>query len=76
MKMIECGRHGQSPAYIVCEHIMNGAKAAMLETATEEKFGEALCYICLEESTKRELTAEEASVICAGCLFETQGIKP
>jgi hypothetical protein len=38
--LLECGRHGQSPGYAVCAHIMNGAKAAYIIRATEKELGE------------------------------------
>ena len=73
--LLECGRHGQSPGYAVCHHIMNGAKAAYIIRATEKELGEALCYICEHESKGRTLDVDECNLICAGCFFETQGMK-
>jgi hypothetical protein len=54
---------------------MEGVKAARIIPATESRLGEAVCYMCDEESKHRELTVEECHLICAGCFAESQGIK-
>ena len=75
IQMLDCGRHGKGPGYVVCSHIMEGVKAARIIPATESRLGEAVCYMCDEESKHRELTVEECHLICAGCFAESQGIK-
>jgi len=75
-KLVTCDVHGVGPGYVVCLHVIAGAKIAHLEKATEDELGEAVCKAC-EDNAKEEgrtLDAEDFSLFCAGCLAELRGL--
>jgi hypothetical protein len=75
---VVCGRGGDhlERSYMVCEHVMRGAKITHLLQATDVEMGEALCGSCDQmlstfERTNRALPKRILSmmlVICECCL--------
>lgn len=64
-QLITCDKHGRSPGYCVCVHIVHGgAPAAHIVKATEQELGEAVCQRC----SQTEPTVDDLVLLCAGCL--------
>ena len=63
MQLVTCDKHGKGPGYCVCLHVINGAKVAYFERATEKELGVAVC----EDCERREPTADDMALVCAGC---------
>lgn len=64
--LTQCEKHGISPCYVVCIHVLKGVTPAYVEAAREDFIGQAVCGECHSKS----LTVDDGNLICAGHFAE------
>lgn len=62
---LECDHHaGPQRSYVICLHVMNGAKPYRVELATQDNSGLLVCSACY---WRRKKKIEMFRCVCVGC---------
>jgi hypothetical protein len=65
----ECDEHlGPQLAYIICKHMIAGAKPAHVELTTGKLPGVVLCADCRFGDPEQEIPDDDLMAVCAGCV--------
>lgn len=70
--IVECKTHGEQESYVVCQHVISGARPSHVRPSSREEMGEILCGDC-DDGLPDAIDA--CKIVCAAHAREFLGKK-